>query len=132
MSRAEGRITEEYYSCCGMGSGEDRHIKSILNTEFAIHFVSVHHANYTGGTRTTNVCGEAIPRYTAEAPCLDRIVLRHYVTKSLWDFAQKMERGSGMSRRKDWKYFHRVQKMAWQDCRMAEAWPNTKPAHTIA
>uniref|UniRef100_A0A1D2AA94 Uncharacterized protein n=1 Tax=Auxenochlorella protothecoides TaxID=3075 RepID=A0A1D2AA94_AUXPR len=123
IRRPSGRIVEDYHMCCAVRSGEDRHVKSILNTEFAQHFQSVHHANYTGGRVTTNTCGEAIPRYTAAAPCLERLALRHYVTKSLWDFTQKLARGSGMSRRKDWTYFYRVQKMAWQDCRLPAAWP---------
>ena len=71
------------------------------------------------GKYAVNSAGEKVPRPVASRVVTDRIVINHYVTKSLEDFQRKMAQGSGMRNRKDMTFFQRVQLMASQQCTYA-------------
>ena len=55
----------------------------------------------------------------------DRVVLNHYVTKSLDDFLQKVARGSGMGNHKTMDFFREVQASASRHCKAPEYSPST-------
>ena len=46
----------------------------------------------------------------------DRVVLKHYVTKSTGEFLQKLDRGSGMGNKKTMDFFRQVQASATHNC----------------
>lgn len=53
--------------------------------------------------------GERVDGPLSDHVTLDRLVLNHYVTKSVQDFAEKMRRGSGMGNKKTVEFWTYVQ-----------------------
>ena len=78
---------------------------------------SVSHAQE--GKHAVNSAGEMVSGPRASRVVTDSIVLNHYVTKSLEQYHQKMERGSGMRNKKGMEYFQLVQLMATENCTYA-------------
>jgi hypothetical protein len=66
-----------------------------------------------------NSAGEGVPGARAARVVTERIVLNHYVTKSLEQYQQKMSRGSGMGNRKSMEFFNLTQLMATEKCTYA-------------
>ena len=71
------------------------------------------------GKYAGNSAGEVVPGARAGRVVTDRIVLNHYVTKSLEQYQQKMSRGSGMGNRKSMEFFDLTQLMATENCTYA-------------
>ena len=71
------------------------------------------------GKYAVNSAGEKVPGPIASRVVTDRIVINHYVTKSLEEYQRKMARGSGMRNRKDMTFFQLVQLMTTNQCTYA-------------
>jgi hypothetical protein len=59
----------------------------------------------------------------------DRLVLNHYVTKSLAQYKAKMGRGSAMGNRKSIEFFDMVQEQATENCTASQKllhWPGRR------
>ena len=69
------------------------------------------HAVGTAGFRVTGAKSQRVAS--------ERLVLNHYVTKSLQQFRDKMARGSAMGNRKTMEFFNVVQSEATQNCTYA-------------
>lgn len=55
----------------------------------------------------------------AESVVTDRLVLHHYVTKSLEQYLSKIARGSAMGNRKSIEFYDLVQSQATEKCMAA-------------
>ena len=71
------------------------------------------------GKHAVNSAEEEVLGARASSVVTDSIVLNHYVTKSLEQYQQKMQRGSGMGNRKSMEFFQLTQLMATQNCTYA-------------
>jgi len=71
------------------------------------------------GKQAVNSAGEDVYGARASDVVTDKIVLNHYVTKSLEQYQQKMNRGSGMGNRKSIEFFDLTQLMATENCTYA-------------
>ena len=71
------------------------------------------------GKHAVTSAGEEVSGARSSRVTTDRIVLNHYVTKSLEQYQQKMERGSGMGNRKSMEFFQLTQLMATERCTYA-------------
>jgi hypothetical protein len=68
------------------------------------------------GMHAVNTALEEVKGPRSRHVVTDRLVLNHYVTKSLEQFQAKMARGSGMGDRKSMAFFRMVQSHALQNC----------------
>ncbi|KAL6777479.1 hypothetical protein ACKKBF_B21660 [Auxenochlorella protothecoides x Auxenochlorella symbiontica] len=127
LERPRAPAPDAYHSCYPVGEPENVHIKTVANTAYVARAGGAHHAEYRRGYYAVTTDRRRVLGPKSAAPVYDRLVLRHYVSKSLWDYSQKILRGSGMSRVKTMPYFHHVQIRAWQDCRRAAAWQDGGP-----
>lgn len=71
------------------------------------------------GKHAVNSAGEEVSGARSSRVVTDRIALNHYVTKSLEQYQQKMQRGSGMGNRKSMEFFQLTQLMATERCTYA-------------
>ncbi len=71
------------------------------------------------GKHAVNSAGEEVFGARASGVVTDSIVLNHYVTKSLNQYQQKMQRGSGMGNKKSMEFFQLTQLMATENCTYA-------------
>ena len=56
---------------------------------------------------------------TSDEVVVDKVVLNHYVTKSLEHYVAKMKRGSGMGNKKTIEFFDDVQLQSTAECTYA-------------
>ena len=77
-------------------------VKTIANTALTVRPNGAHHCMYAAGHTAVNTAFEAVEGPKSRVALHDRLVLHHYVTKSVEDYEAKMRRGSGMGRKKDW------------------------------
>lgn len=129
LSLAAGRIRapslpvyEAYHACNAYDYPENAHIKTIGNTEFLDVPLGAHIANYTAGSFAVSTAYQRLDEPLSKVITFDRLALRHYVSKSLESFTLKAKRGSGMSNVKTMGFYHRIQEVAWEDCRKTAAW----------
>ncbi|CAL5224099.1 g6728 [Coccomyxa viridis] len=115
----QGSTLAAYTGCFPEHDPENRHVKALVNMDFVYQIAGPHHFTYYEGKYAVNSAGEKVLGPVASRVITDRIVINHYVTKSLEDFQRKMARGSGMRNRKDMTFFQRVQLMATQQCTYA-------------
>lgn len=66
-----------------------------------------------------NSAAEEVHGPRASRVVTDRVVLNHYVTKSLEQYQQKMARGSGMGNRKSMEFYELTQALATENCSYA-------------
>ena len=59
---------------------------------------------------------ERVPEARSRTVAVERILLHHYVTKSLQDFQMKMRRGTGMGMVKTIEFFNLVHSQATARC----------------
>ena len=87
---------------CLMQEPEHLAVKTIANTALTVRPNGAHHCMYAAGHTAVNTAFEAVEGPKSRVALHDRLVLHHYVTKSVEDYEAKMFRGSGMGRKKDW------------------------------
>jgi hypothetical protein len=68
------------------------------------------------GKQAVNTAREVVEGARAEYVRPERLLLHHYVTKSLGQYAGKMARGSAMGNRKSMEFFDLVQREAVARC----------------
>ena len=73
-----------------------------------------------GGKQAVNSAREVVEGPMAEYVRPERVLLHHYVTKSLVQYAEKMGRGSAMGNRKSMEFYDLVQQEATQNCTYAQ------------
>lgn len=71
------------------------------------------------GRRAVNTALEEVRGPRSKRVVTDRLVLNHYVTKSLEQFQAKMGRGSGMGDSKSMAFFRMVEKASTHNCTYA-------------
>ena len=71
------------------------------------------------GKHAVNSAAEGVFGPKADRAVTDRVVLNHYVTKSLEQYQQKMDRGSGRGNRKSIEFYDLTQQMATESCTYA-------------
>lgn len=104
-TRPPGGALENYLSCFPETEVlTQRHIKSILNTNFNATVTDPHHFDIADGS-TVDVFGNVIEGPINDALSLEALALQHYIFKSVEEFTQKNERGSGDWERKPMEFF---------------------------
>lgn len=73
-------------------------------------------AHGQGGKHAVDTAGVRVDGAKSQRVACERLVLNHYVTKSLAQFRDKMARGSAMGNRKTIEFFDLVQREATQNC----------------
>lgn len=66
-----------------------------------------------------DTAGERVVGPMSQRVVSERLVLNHYVTKSLDEFREKMARGSGMGNRRGIDFYDIVQREATDNCTYA-------------
>lgn len=72
-----------------------------------------------GGKHAVSTAREVVDGAKSLVVRSERVILHHYVTKSLAQYAEKMGRGSAMGNRKSMEFFDLVQQEATQNCTSA-------------
>jgi hypothetical protein len=120
VSKPPGGVIKNYHKCHPMS-----HVKLIANMNYFTSgkFLSPHQIKLDEGYFAVNEKFEKITSYRTENGSFDKIYLNHYVTKSLEDFANKNQRGSGWKPNgvgKTWKYLEAVDQACNLDCPILE------------
>lgn len=68
------------------------------------------------GHYAVNSAFEEVDGATSDRVVSDRLVLNHYVTKSLEQYKAKMGRGSAMGNKKSIEFFDMVQEESTENC----------------
>ncbi|KAI3437702.1 hypothetical protein D9Q98_000151 [Chlorella vulgaris] len=113
-----------YTSCYPEQEPEQLAIKSIVNTALAVQPASPHNAFYVGSCHAVSTAGEPVEDFASKHIRSERLLVYHYVTKSLEDFKEKMERGGGLGVNfRDMDYWDQVQAQSTETCTAAaDAW----------
>jgi hypothetical protein len=109
-------VRRSYLSCLPLAHPQHQHIKTIANTQFVDHAVGPHHFAYINDSYAVNEYFKPIDSPFTKGVSVDKVVLNHYVTKSLEDYSQKMARGSGMNNHKTIEFFDTIQELSTENC----------------
>lgn len=105
-TRPQGGILKNYISCFPETELViQRHIKSIVNTNFNATIATDPHYFDIAGGNTVDVFGNIINGPFNEAFRLQGIALHHYLFKSKEDFYNKNQRGAGDGTKKPMEFF---------------------------
>lgn len=130
LVRQEAGLRKSYLSCLwdspeDMGlSTENRHIKSIVNTQYYSTFLSPHH--FLSNSSKISVGEDHLPTIDAFRYPITRnsIALHHYALKSKAEFEEKLHRFQGDSASRKAQWFSHVDNSPKQGCpELKEYWP---------
>lgn len=115
--RPLGGNMKSYWKCLDHSSSHARHTKMLVNLRFGDRpYKDPHTFTYTHGRRAVNerfafVDGPVHAYHTSQ-----KIVLHHYVSKSMAENQEKMSRGSAMLNRKHGSFFNAINAEATREC----------------
>jgi hypothetical protein len=122
-------ILASFTLCTTWDFVDNQEIKTIVNTEYALHPTSDPHTfvykddKYAVDADKNPIQGGRNPfikKNWVEKGHPPKLALYHYVTKSEEEYREKMQRGSAMGNRKDWTYFKRIEEAATEVCTEAK------------
>lgn len=96
-TRERGSVMERFRTHSYFDCELNRHIKTIVNPQKALNFISSHHPTLLSGF-AVDTNGTPVRKYFFQRPPLhDKIRINHYAVKSYEEFLEKRARGRGMS-----------------------------------
>ncbi len=96
-TREPGGVMQRFRSHSYPDCELNRHVKSIVNPQKALNFISSHYPTLLSGFAVDTNCAPVRKYFTQRSPLLDKIRINHYAVKSYEEFLEKKARGRGMS-----------------------------------
>ncbi|KAK9803282.1 hypothetical protein WJX72_006976 [[Myrmecia] bisecta] len=121
VTRPKGSTLTAYSKCLPKDNKNNLHVKVIANTKYATSVgASPHGFLYRDSKFAVDVLLNRVDGPFTKAVRTDKVVIHHYVLKSLEEFRGKMLRGAAHGHlSKDMSFFQKVDEQATVDCREA-------------
>ncbi|KAK9834899.1 hypothetical protein WJX81_007252 [Elliptochloris bilobata] len=116
LTRPLNSTVRAYTACVPVDADENRHVKTIASLQHVLRPIDPHHFSYKAGKFAVNTDSLPVRGPLAAHAVNSRLVINHYVTKSLEEFHAKTRRGSAMSNKKTIHFFQSIEAQATEFC----------------
>ncbi|KAK9828773.1 hypothetical protein WJX72_002009 [[Myrmecia] bisecta] len=121
IRKPQGSTLQNYQHCFPTDNGVNRHVKIIANTQYTVEAGGTpHEFVYSEGKHAVDAAFNKVDSPFTKTVQADKVVLHHYVLKSLQEFESKMLRGAAHGTLvKDLNFFWMIDTQATELCLQA-------------
>ncbi len=124
VQRPQGGVLENYTKCVPRDNILNWWTKVIVNPQFVVDFNTIgtsgiqgpHTVHCRRRTYTVDESGARLGTPNAGSLPMDKLVVHHYVTRSLTDYSARMRKGASSGEVRNLAYFTAVNRQATEDC----------------